>query len=280
MPLAWNLETQYYNLGDSAEVDAYIYDENNALIPVADISSVVFTVEDPSGVQTQLTGSIVGDGHGYVRFTDTSLVGHYPSIATFTMSAGQVKSSVCSFEVIDPFRPPAPTPDQVIGDLVWQKIEDIFDSDEGGPWLRDMTLNTFSRDKMPEFIAEGLFDINQQNPPTNLTSTYFVSNGNPTQDAPVLVEATYLAVILHLISSYVEQPLPQGAQVVYEDRRDYIQRWTQVYEIEMARYMRWVALFKRKFLGLGHAKGLIFTRAGRMMGPYAPNLYGAGRGYW
>jgi hypothetical protein len=159
---------------------------------------------------------------------------------------------------------------------VWEKIEDVFDSEEGGPWLRDMTMDTFTKDKMPGFIAEGLFDINQVNPPTNLNSSYFVNSlGVATQDAPVLVEATYLAVILHLIASYVEQPLPAGAQVAYEDRRDYISRWTQVYGIEMQRYIKWVALFKRRFLGLGHAKGLIFSRAGRMSSPYANNAFGA-----
>jgi len=266
MPLNFNLQDQYYNLNDTAEVNAYIYDENEVPVPQEWLATVTFIISDPNGNQTTQDGVLVGDGHGYVRYTNTTVIGHYTGIAQFTFADGRVKSSICSFEVVDFFNPPIPTSDQVIGELVWRKIEDVFDSDEGGPWLRDMTLDTFSKDKMPEFIAEALFDINQQNPPTNLNSGYFVNtDGIPTQDAPVLVEGTYLAVILHLIASYIEQPDVVGGQVAYENRRDYIQRWSQIYEIEMQRYMRWVALFKRRFLSW-HTHGLIFSRAGRNFG--------------
>jgi hypothetical protein len=83
---------------------------------------------------------------------------------------------------------------------------------------------------------------------------------------PLLVQGVFLAVILHLVTSYVEQPQAVGGQVIYEDRRDYITRWLQIYEVEMQRYMRWIALFKRRFLGLGHSKGLVSNRAGRLLG--------------
>lgn len=280
MPLAFDLEYTLYNLNDSAEINAYVFDANDAPIPQSELASVLFTVQDPTGNETILNGSITADGTGYARFLGTEYVGHYNTIATFTLASGQVKSVVCSFEVIDPFNPPAPSSLQVIGDMVWAKIEDVFDSELGGPWLRDMTLNFFSKDKMPEFIAEGLFDMNQQNPPTNLTADYFVLNGVATSEAPLVVEATYLAVILHLVGSYVEQPLPLGGQVVYEDRRDYIERWLQIYEVEMQRYIRWVALWKRRFLGLdGHTHNIIVSKAGRVAGPYMPNIY-SGRGTW
>jgi len=280
MSLSFDLQRQI-NLGDTAEVNAYVFDDNDVPIPQDSITSVKFTIQDPQLNQYVLAGSIAGDGHGYVRFTDTTeYIGEYNALAAFTLTDGQIKSSLCSFEVIDPFNPPVPTANQVIGDLVWRKIEDVFDSDEGGPWLRDMTLNYFTKDKMAEFISEGLFDINQQNPPTNLTADYFVNNGQTTPNTVLVVEATYLAVILHLVASYVEQPTPMNGQVAYEDRRDYIERWLQIYEAEMQRYMRWIALFKRQFLFLGHSKNLVSSKAGRMQSGIGPNVYRTGNGYW
>ena len=280
MSLDWPLETIYYNLGDSADIDAYIYDQNHNPVPAADLASVSFTIEDPSGAQTTQAGAIVEDGHGYTRYTATSTyVGHYVAAAKFTFTDGKVQTEMCGFEVVDPFHPPTPPAETIIGDLVWREIEDVFGGEQEGPWLRDMTMNYFSKDKMPEFIAEALFDINLQNPPTSLNVDYFVTNGMPTTNAPLLVLGTFLAVILHLITSYVEQPLPLGQQVAYEDRRDYIQRWLQVYDVEMQRYMRWVALFKRQFLGLGHSKGLISNKAGRLL-PAPLRTFGAGRGFY
>lgn len=267
MTVAWDLEVRYVSLGDSAEVNAYVYDDFDVPVPQDDLATVTFTIQDPSGATSQQNGTIVGDGTGYTRYVNTAtLIGVYKAIATFIYASGQVKSSRCSFEVIDPFNPPTPTDDEIIGRLVWARIEDCFDAEDEGPWLRDMTSNYFNKDKMPTFIDEALFDINQQNPPTNLSETYFISGGKPTTNMQLLVQGTFLAVILHLVTSYVEQPSLLGGQVTYEDRRDYMTRWLQVYEVEMQRYMRWVALFKRQFLGLGHSKGLVSNKAGRLIG--------------
>src|ERR1700739_1745687 len=107
MTLAWNLEPQYVHLGDSAELDAYIYDENDVPVPMADLASVVYTIEDPSGTQTVQNGTIVGDGHGYTQYLNTgTLIGKYIVVAQFTFSSGRIKSSTSNFEIIDPFHPP------------------------------------------------------------------------------------------------------------------------------------------------------------------------------
>jgi hypothetical protein len=278
MSLAWNLENRYVNLGDSAELNAYVYDDFDAPVPQDQLASVSYTIQDPAGAQVTQAGSIIDDGVGFTRYTSTATVGAYKAIATFIYASGQVKSVRTNFEVIDPFNPPAPTNDQVIAELTWRKIEDCFDAEDEGPWLRDMTLNFFNKDKMPEFVAEALFDINQQNPPTSLNEGYFITGGQPNVNMPLLIQGTFLAVILHLVTSYVEQPQAVGGQVIYEDRRDYMTRWLQIYEVEMQRYMRWVALFKRQFLGLGHSKGLISNKAGRLTGAPMRSTT-IGRGY-
>lgn len=279
MSIGFDQEQNIVNLGDSAEIFAYIYDPaTDAPISEDDLVSVSFQIQRPDATTDIVEGSVEGDGKGFARYYDTDQVGSYIAVATFTLIDGAIRSVRSDFEVIDPFNPPEPGTEEVIGDLVWRKLEDCFDADDEGPWLRDMTMNYFSKAKMPEFIAEAIFDINQQNPPTNLTADYFVHAGDVTPDTPLVVLGTFLAVILHLMASYTEQPAPQGGQFAYEDRRDYVQRWETIYQIEMQRYMRWLALWKRQFLGLGHSKLLISNKAGRLINAPA-RTWMSGRGF-
>jgi hypothetical protein len=83
------------------------------------------------------------------------------------------------------------------------------------------------------------------------------------------------------MAAYAEQPLPAGAasQIGWQDRRDYLTRWMQIYTIEFAMYDRMAKLWKRRYLGLGTTKGIISNKAGRMvMAPMRSRFIG--RGYW
>jgi hypothetical protein len=163
---------------------------------------------------------------------------------------------------------------------VWKKLEDCFDAEDEGPWLRDMTLNYFNESKMGVFIPEALFDINERQPRTTLTIDYFFNEpGDPTADLPFLAQAVFIKVLRHLMRSYVEQPLPQGAQIVYEDRRDYLQRWQLIYQLELEAFEKNLGYFKRRFLGLGTSKLLVDTKAGRLL-PAPLRVRTTGRGYW
>ena len=79
--------------------------------------------------------------------------------------------------------------------------------------------------------------------------------------------------------SYVEQPLPSGAQIAWQDRRDYLERWRSMYDLEMIQYERWLALWKRGFLQLGHSRLLVAAKAGRLI-PAPMRARSVGRGYW
>lgn len=242
------------------------------------MASVVFTIVSPSGDETIMNGTITGDGTGLAIFNDTSEIGEYKVAAKFELPNSVFRSVRADFEVIDPFDPPDPTTEQVIARNVWIRLEDCFDSEEGGPWVQDVTMAYFKKEKMPVFISEALFDINQQHPPTDLVVGNFIVDATPNADFPLLVQSTLLMVIRHLIRAYVEQPLPTGAQIAWEDRRDYLERWMQVYELEEDKYLRYLALFKRQFLGLGKTKGLIDSKAGRLVPAPLRTRY-VGRGY-
>jgi hypothetical protein len=266
-------------LNDTAPLRAYLYNDQDQPFVADDLQGVTFTIQKPDGLQDTLIGSIDDDGSGQVNYQNTDLVGEYTVVATFKTVEGVNKSTRADFEVIDPFNPPDPTEEQLLGELVWRKLEDLFDAEDEGPWLRDMTLNFFNREKIPEFVNDALFEINNANPPTDVNLDSFFHLSQVTADSPLLVQGVYLQVLRHLIRSYTEQPNPTGAPFGYLDRRDYAQRWMAVYQMEADVFKRWLALWKRKFLALGHSKVLVSSKAGRLL-PAPMRTRNVGRGYW
>lgn len=273
MSLGYDREDNVVNLNDTAEVVAFLYDKQDSLYCEDDLVGATFTIQKPSGDLETVDGEITGEGEATAYFEGTDEVGHYTAIATFETVEQGKKSARADFEAIDPFAQIIPSPSFIVASLTWDKLEDCFDGQDEGPWLKEMTLNYFNKNKMEAFIAETLFDINQQNPPTALDLSAFVvtppdtdpdPTPYPTADAPLLAQGTLIAVIRHLIRSYVEQPNPVGAQIAWHDRRDYLQRWQTVLQIEQEQYRRMLALWKRKYLGLGSSKLLIGVKAGRI----------------
>lgn len=279
MPLGFDHDLNVINLNDTADIYGYILDPHDVPIPEDDLLTVQFKIQRPDGTEATINGSIEGDGTGYAQYNGTNTVGEYKAVATFTLADTRKKSVRSDFEVIDPFDPPVSTDGEVIASLIWKKFEDLFDSEEGGPWLQDVTKATFKKEKMEQFIAEGLFDINNQSPPTSVGLEQFVLNGEATADAPLVAKAGTLAVIRHLMRAYVEQPNPLGAQIAYEDRRDYLQRWQTILQEEEEAYYRQLAFWKRQFLGLGGSRVLVSSKAGRLI-PAPMRTRNVGRGYW
>lgn len=283
MSLGYNREYKVVNLGDTAELTATIYNSEDDPYGADELLSVIFHIKSPKGTKTEVQGSVEDDGTGRVNFNSTTEVGHYIGMATFRTENGK-KSAPVDFEVIDPFGETEgePSPSWVIATDAWEKFEDMFDSEEGGPWLRDMTLQVFNKTKMENFIDDALIVINNQNPMTSFGISEFVSEVPPvsrTSSAPILTQALVLQVIRHLMRSYVEQPNPVGAQISWHDRRDYLQRWQLVYTMELEAYKQMLALWKRQFLGLGYTSSLVSSKAGRLL-PAPMRTRNVGRGYW
>jgi hypothetical protein len=210
--------------------------------------------------------------------------------AQFALATGEVRSKMLNFAVYDPFNPPTPSEVDLIVDEVQLRLEDIFDSIEGGPWLRDQTNAQFDYSKVAAFIPEAMLDINVEMPPTNVTLDYFTmtttdQHGNVIQNpnAPLLVKAVLVLTIRHLMRSYTEQPVPQGGQIVWEDRTRYAQAWQAVYQIEHQDFEQKLRLWKRTFLNLGHSALLTYSKGGRNFGfgnMSARNAIRGGGGYY
>ena len=301
MPLGYDLEQRIAYQGDSAELYAYITDDGDSVLGEGDLVQVEFRVQRPSGVgkDTVIPGDIMADGAGHLSYTDTSELGEYLVVATFTLNDGTKKSTRSDFQITDPFEENLETPVNyeeydslseddkaawqvaIVGNRVWAKMEDVFDSNDGGPWMRDMTMNVFNPAKINEFMDEALFTINVYNPPTDFWIDEFATpvNGRPNENMTIMVQATWVSVIRHLMRSYVEQPIPTGGQITWQDRRDYLQRWGTMYQIENQLFDQLLKLWKRQFLGLGTSKLLVSNKAGRLL-PAPLRTRNIGRGYY
>ena len=269
------------NQGDTAELYASAYVDDLAVDDTS-IVSVSFVVEKPDKSRVTTTGIVQEDGQGFLRWADTTNVGRYVALAQFTLDSGEKRSTKIAFSVRDPFNDEPLEPLDQIADAVWLKLEDCFDSSEGGPWLRDQTLRFFNKEKINAFIDDALSEINTAMPVTNVDLSFFTTVGPQGQADPdqgLLVQGVLLSTIRHLMRSYVEQPSPTGANVVWYDRRDYLQRWGTIYQIEYDWFLRRLGLWKRQFLNLGQSALLVSSKAGRT--GYGPGMKArnVGRGY-
>jgi hypothetical protein len=292
MSLGFDRQTKIVALGDSVKLTAFIRDSRDQLYTYEDLAAVSFVIQGPDGVKlnndTPYDGEVLEDGSGYlVLDTDNTFTpGHYIGVASFELVDGTTQSTSVNFELFDPFKM-TDSATSIVADGVWMKLEDCFDAENEGPWLQDVTMNFFREEKMEEFIQAALFDINYQNPPTSLKLDTFVTTNTSvtpntytvTDNYPLLVQGVLIQVLRHVMRSYVEQPMPTGVNIAWQDRRDYLQRWKEVFDIEKMQYDRWVALYKRGFLQLGHAKVLVAAKAGRLV-PAPMRARAAGRGYW
>lgn len=132
---------------------------------------------------------------------------------------------------------------------------DCFDSTEGGPHLIEEFQTHFDYERIAELaqIATTRFNYIGQ-PSTNYT---FGGNTCPGTFQGLLVIGTYIEVLRHLARSYVEIPGFPGTTVTYTDRRDYMQRWQEIFQSEWSDYQTSVKLAKRQLLQLGRGSLLL-----------------------
>src|SRR4051812_4282145 len=152
--LGYDREPDVFNLADTAQLRATLYDNEDAPVQGDDIVGVVFTIQKPKPDKTKstLTGDVDDNGLATAFYGNTDLIGEYVVVATFDLLAGSKRSVRADFEVIDPFLLASPSPSWAVADAAWAKFEDCYDAIDEGPHLRDETLNVFNKEKMESFI--------------------------------------------------------------------------------------------------------------------------------
>lgn len=148
---------------------------------------------------------------------------------------------------------------QSVVDYSWARFEDLFDSDVGGPHLKMYAQSNFGRERVAQLMRTALNNLNSSSQPH---STYSI---DPTsgQEFPlaewggILEQGTTIEIIKHLMRSYVEQPEAQGVTPARLDRRDYLNRWREILEIETEEYKQQLAVFKMAQMNLGRSAILV-----------------------
>jgi len=275
-------------LNNSMVLVASLYaQDEQTLVPQGAIATVKFTVLVPGDEAAAPTidaadGQVTGDGTGeyVVPAATNSVEGEYRAYATFTYDEGGnsalVKSVPVFYDVVDAFERAGASPADGAVDLAWLKLEDCFDSEFGGPWLRDMTMRVFDKTKVREFTPTVLLQINQQMPFTTYTVTGFPwANGDATAlfGQGLLVES-----IRHLMRSYTEQPDVVSSPVAFLDRKRYAEAWRAVYTEEEKLFERWLNRWKLASIDITHASMLLGSKAGRML-PAPMRSRNVGRGF-
>jgi hypothetical protein len=98
--------------------------------------------------------------------TLTGSAGLYRGYVQFTLPGSVKKSQPIDFEVINPIEAEdsldnqAPYDENWVVNHTWMKLEDLFDSELGGPWLRDKTFSSFDKNKIRRFAPDAVYRIN------------------------------------------------------------------------------------------------------------------------
>lgn len=210
----------------------------------------------------------IGGSLSYLTSNESTLIlagpainqtGLYRGRARFNLSDGTTRSALTSFEAYDPLEynkepgDSTATVKERIVDHAWMKLEDLFDSELGGPWLQDKSFKSFNRDKLARLLPDALYLVNNEYQPT----TTFSEIDWPDAHIPLAAQALMIEGIYHLVRSYVEQPLPAGGAISYFDKRDYMSRWQSVLTLEEQKLMRLLDVFKMQYTGFGSTAILV-----------------------
>lgn len=145
----------------------------------------------------------------------------------------------------------------VIERVSW-RFADLFDNTVGGdPSFFEEFQTHWGYERIAQLAILALGKINTTRQP--LTNYVLGSPGKPLgiEWHGLLEFATYVEVLKHFIRTYVEQPTIQGSTVTAVDRRDYMQRWQNVLQMEQEDLKAQMAMFKRKHMNLGRGSALV-----------------------
>jgi hypothetical protein len=244
-----------FYLNDTAVVERTLFDEDG--VTPLPATSYSYTMKKPDGTVVSGGPTTINDADVRFTTTNTNLPGFYQGAIQFTLGNGEIHSETFGFEILDPLQTTtdSTTPEEAAIDLAWMKFEDMFDSDPGGPYLRDRTKNMVSRDKIARFVTDAIYTINTTYVPT---TTYDETSFPYDPHMPLLSQSLVVNFIKHLMRSYVEQPNPVGGgQFGYFDRRDYLNRWQSLFTIENTQLLLWLDLFKKDQMGFGSTSILV-----------------------
>ena len=117
---------------------------------------------------------------------------------------------------------------------IGHRIDRSFDSSYGGPYLQDLPQSGMNlyEDISMVWTEETMDYINYEFQPVFNPAWGVGVNAIaqiPQQYAGMVNSQVYAHFLKHIARNYIEQPLPENMTAVWQNRRDYYQRWWQLY---------------------------------------------------
>ena len=263
-------------------------DPDNQYVTLSIINSDNGTVIVPAG--TVATYESTGTYQYMLTANESSIQGNYDVTWNYTVS-GSPRVYVDNIVITDqmPYWSNLGYDERQIVTGIVHRLDKSFDSTAGGPYLQELQQSGFI---MYEEIAmimqdEAIDYINFEFQPIFSPAYEIGLNAQvpfPSTYYGVLASQTYAHFLKHIARNYIEQPTPQGMTAAWMDRRDYYQRWWQLYLFDKEVADKQLRQMKRQFMvgsrrSLLVAGGLIprmFTNPARPHFQYAAvNLGGA-----
>lgn len=205
--------------------------------------------------------------------SDTSIPGHYRIDWSFNLNT--VAEVISTFIEVGPTQPAydnlPPEMKQIVED-VWIKFQDGFDSPYGGPNLQIWFQSKFGRGRLAQLLRQTIQHLNTVGQPID---TYTIDGING-PEFPVtgmnnwsglLNTSLTIEVYKQLMRAYVEDPDIQGDVKARVTRRDYLQRWGQMLQIEREEYKDALDNFKITQMFAGSPRVLV---SGGVYGNFGP----------
>ena len=263
-------------------------DPDNELVTLSVINTDNGTVVVAPG--TTATYESTGTYQYMLNANQTSIQGNYNVTWNYTIS-GSPRIYVDQIVITDqmPYWSNLGYDERQIVTGIVHRLDKSFDSTAGGPYLQELQQSGFM---MYEEVAMVMQDetidyINFEFQPI-FTPAYEIGlNAQvpyPSTYYGVLASQTYAHFLKHIARNYIEQPSPTGMNAAWMDRRDYYQRWWQLYLFDKEVADKQLRQMKRQFMvgsmrSLLVAGGLIprmFTNPARPHFQYAAvNMGGA-----
>jgi len=247
-----------------------------------------------NGVVVLASGQATYESLGTYQYTlnsnQTSIQGNYTVIWNYSIN-GSPRKYQDNFVITDqmPYWSNLDTQTRQMVTNIVHRLDKSFDSTSGGPYLQELQQSGFM---MYEEVAMVMQDetmdyINFEFQPIFSPAYEVGMNATvpfPTTYYGVLATQTYAHFLKHIARNYIEQPTPNGMNAAWMDRRDYYNRWWQLYLFDKEVADKQLRQMKRQYMvgskrSLLVAGGLIprmFTNPARPHFQYASvNMGGA-----
>jgi hypothetical protein len=253
----------WINQFDPAVLGMHVYVRGQIGDPDSNLVHVTMVNEStgaPVFTSRAATRTDVGAYEITLTSEETEVIG--PFQLTWTYALSSITESVAMAIQVGEFSPEyAALSDgmKFIVEQGWNRFEDLFDSPLGGPNLQVYAQSHFNRARIAQLLR---FAVGRLNTAAQPYQTYTL-DGDGGATFPIatwgalLEQALYCEILKHLRRSYVEQPLLQGGEVTRHDRRDYMDRWSQVLSDEQQQLKEQLDVFKIRAMGLGRPAVLV-----------------------